>query len=166
MVVAALNGEIPGDYTESGSCEALPDSSRQRIMQALDLILKIGGMPRGRSGSWDRGVIAEFDELFARYPMVFRAEMGILGFPQFIRRPGRQRVDAHEAVVMESLLGLAQGGISKLHRCTCERWYFAKRSDQKSCSVACRKRKHEQTSEYKKRKAARARAAYSYHFRK
>jgi hypothetical protein len=165
VVVGALNGEIPEDYTESGKREQLPEPSRRRIRSAFDLILKIRGMPRGVSAKWDWGAIAEIDELLARYPMVFKVEMDILGFAQFVRRAGHQRIDAHEAYTMESLLGLGKIGLSKLRTCTCERWYFAKRSNQTACSVACRKKKHEQTPEYKKRKAARARAAYDYHLR-
>jgi hypothetical protein len=165
IVVGALNGVIPEDYTESGAREALREPSRQRIKRAFDLILKIKAMPRGISDEWDWGAIAELTDLLARYPMVFKVEMDILGFPNFVRRVGHQRVDAHEANAMESLINLGVLSLSKLRTCECKKWYFARGSNRTSCSVACRKKKHEQTPEYKKRKAARAKAAYHYHLR-
>lgn len=39
--------------------------------------------------------------------------------------------------------------LDTLRRCDCGKWYFASRSDQKSCSATCRQRRHARTPEFR-----------------
>ena len=55
-----------------------------------------------------------------------------------------------EQVAVWALTDLASKGRSNMVRqCGCERWYFARRGDQKACSPKCRHKNYEQTDEFK-----------------
>ena len=91
--------------------------------------------------------------------------MGSLGFCESRRVPNSERIDAYEAGAVESMLDLGRKGLKKLHICACGDWYFKKKSDHISCKPACRKKKHEQTSEYKAKRAAQMKSVRAVHGR-
>jgi hypothetical protein len=152
-----LNGEIPVDFSETGETRTIPEEAQRRIKRVFDLVLAVKAVPFRYPP--DVNVVDELNEILARYPKVFKFEMGDFG-GQFFRVPKGPWVDAHEAGAVESILNLAHGGLEKLRTCLCGRWYIAKKSDQNSCSGACRRRKYEQTPAYKAHKAAKAKANY------
>jgi hypothetical protein len=57
---------------------------------------------------------------------------------------------AGERMAVDSIMYLADDGVLPLIReCACEKWFYAKRTDQTACSTKCRHRKYEQTESFK-----------------
>ena len=55
-----------------------------------------------------------------------------------------------ERLAVSQLVNLAETKrLSLLRKCACEKWFFAKRADQKACSPNCRHKAYEQTEAFK-----------------
>lgn len=60
-----------------------------------------------------------------------------------------------EASTAHSLWQLAEmDALEGLHRCICEKWFFARQLNQKSCSAICRHKIYEQTPAFKANRRA------------
>jgi hypothetical protein len=99
--------------------------------------------------------IGAIDEMLFEYParptIEIRGKDGSGGFyVDFASTHGRplgeqKAVFAITRVVNEQL-------ILHVRKCNCDRWYFARRADQRSCSPKCRHRLYEQSPEAKERR--------------
>ena len=158
LAIQWLNGEVSLEL-ETGETRPIPQETQRRIKRVFDLVRVVKAFPIRWSEDSNAEVIAELNGILARYPTVFKFQTGMFG-GEFRRVPKGASVDVYEVGVVESILEISRDGLDKLQTCRCGRWYLAKKSDQNSCSLACRKARHEQTPEYKARKAAKAKANY------
>ena len=63
------------------------------------------------------------------------------------------RIPIGESLAAHSLCEIAyRRELDRLRTCLCGTWFFASRVDQRSCSAACRKSKHQQTDAFKEKR--------------
>ena len=81
-----------------------------------------------------------------------------LGFTQFLGGDA----PSGERVAVSQLVHLAETKrLPLLRQCACEKWFFARREDQKACSPACRHKSYEQTEAFKAKRRAYMREYYA-----
>lgn len=61
----------------------------------------------------------------------------------------REFTDTVAGALMAAVRLIERKEMDRLRRCDCGKWYFASRSDQKSCSATCRQRRHAGTPEFR-----------------
>jgi hypothetical protein len=67
-----------------------------------------------------------------------------------------------EQLAVWDVTNLAENGLLEMVRiCQCQRWFFARREDQKACSPVCRHKNYEQTEEFKTKRRAYMRGYYA-----
>ena len=168
-VASWLNGAVPDHDAGPGVFYRPSDGAQARIAKVVLLISTISETSRPDAEKpCDPSLIEDLNRILSRYPTVFRWSISLAerlyGYRggTFSRVPEGRRWDVQEAYAIESIVELAQAhALDKISRCLCGRWYFRRKADHTSCSIACRKKKHETTPEYKARKAAIARKARS-----
>jgi hypothetical protein len=98
------------------------------------------------------------------YPMWPTVEISYKGWDAVLHfshanGPGRP---TGEQLAVWDITNLAENGLLEMVRiCQCQRWFFARREDQKACSPGCRHKNYEQTEEFKTKRRAYMREYYA-----
>ncbi len=107
-----------------------------------------------------RRIQAMLDD-YPRWPTVEISYKGWDAVLHFSHANGPGRPTGEQLAVWD-ITNLAENGLLEMVRtCQCQKWFFARREDQKACSPACRHKNYEQTEEFKAKRRAYMREYYA-----
>jgi len=153
-VLMWLNEELPPSRCSKIGRKRIIDllSTTKRL---LDFTNRAGRQGRGirRFSKELIGCATWVNERIQQYPscpIVMWSPQGSLTFGEdFSVRP---RIE-DEAATAHCILGLAEANVlGRVLQCVCQRWFFARSKNQRSCSATCRHRLYEQTDAFKVRR--------------
>ncbi len=162
-VLVWLNGELPQRYYSKEACRRI-----ERLIASLKTIIRFkrqfktmlrsraieasSGSPRSTMPSEVSQSIRVVGRIIDRYP-----SWPVLGWdpPEYNLRFGSDfrgigRVQEEEAEAALAAMNLAEvNELIRLRQCLCKKWFFACRTNQRSCSANCRHKLYEQTERFK-----------------
>jgi hypothetical protein len=139
--------------------------SQNRIRELLALMMKAADENHRVFQATDelRTLAREISKRLAKYPSILEVKPdgevkshGVLRFSE--------RITTREGLVARYIFHLAEEDLLyNIRDCMCGKLFYATRSDQKSCTSACRHKRYEQTEEFKQKRRDQARENYRLH---
>ncbi len=86
---------------------------------------------------------------YPKWPTVEVAYEGMRAVLRISDASGRGRPLGEQLAVWSIIHSTGLDQLEMVRQCRCEKWYFARRADQKACSAGCRHKIYEQTDAFK-----------------
>jgi hypothetical protein len=159
MLVRWLNGDLSPNHSYLGKATK---ASRERVLALIKAINHADELLRVAT-DYERDywhdppkavakALREIEDRLSLYPhqpdveILWQYGKHELGFTQFL---GGDAPMGERSAVSELIHLGETSRLSLLRQCACQKWFFAKRADQKACTANCRHKAYEQTEAFK-----------------